>query len=141
MLEHTTEIRVRYAETDQMGVVYHANYVVWMEVGRVEALRSAGLIYAEMERAGFLVAVVGVKVEYKAAARYDDLVRVTARVAELQSRMMRLEYEIRRAADDTLLATGETKHLFVNRELKPVRLPEEYRAAFTGGSKPEPGVA
>ncbi|MDX2268695.1 MAG: thioesterase family protein [Bryobacter sp.] len=132
MLEHTTEIRVRYAETDQMGVVYHANYVVWMEVGRVEALRSVGLIYAEMERAGFLVAVVGVNVEYKAAARYDDLVRVTARVAELQSRMMRLEYEMRRAGDDTLLAKGETRHLFVNRELKPVRLPEEYRAAFLG---------
>ncbi|GAB4362515.1 MAG: thioesterase family protein [Bryobacter sp.] len=132
MLEHTTEIRVRYAETDQMGVVYHANYVVWMEVGRVEALRSVGLIYAEMERAGFLVAVVGVNVEYKSAARYDDLVRVTARVAELQSRMMRLEYEMRRAGDDTLLAKGETRHLFVNRELKPVRLPEEYRAAFLG---------
>lgn len=132
MLEHTTEIRVRYAETDQMGVVYHANYVVWMEVGRVEALRSVGLIYAEMERAGFLVAVVGVNVEYKVAARYDDLVRVTARVAELQSRMMRLEYEMRRAGDDTLLAKGETRHLFVNRELKPVRLPEEYRAAFLG---------
>jgi acyl-CoA thioester hydrolase len=132
MLEHTTQIRVRYAETDQMGVVYHANYVVWMEVGRVEALRSVGLIYAAMEAEGFLVAVVGVNVEYKAAARYDDLVEVTAKVVELQSRMMKLSYAIQRAADGALLAVGETKHLFVNRDLKPVRLPEKYRAAFLG---------
>lgn len=138
MLEHTTQVRVRYAETDQMGVVYHANYVVWMEVARVEALRSVGLIYAEMEAQGFLVAVIGVNLEYKAAARYDDLIDVTARVTELQSRMMRLSYEIRRAQDQTLLAQGETRHMFVNKELKPVRLPEQYRAAFLGQSLREP---
>jgi acyl-CoA thioester hydrolase len=132
MLEHTTQVRVRYAETDQMGVVYHANYVVWMEVARVEALRSVGLIYAEMEAAGLLVAVIGVNLEYKAAARYDDLIDITARVTELQSRMMKLSYEIRRASDRTLLAVGETRHMFVTRELKPTRLPEQYRAAFLG---------
>ncbi len=132
MLEHTAQVRVRYAETDQMGVVYHANYVVWMEVARVEALRSVGLIYAEMEAAGFLVAVIGVNLEYKAAAKYDDLVDITARVTELQSRMMKLSYEIRRASDQTLLALGETRHMFVTRELKPIRLPEQYRAAFLG---------
>jgi acyl-CoA thioester hydrolase len=132
MLEHTTQVRVRYAETDQMGVVYHANYVVWMEVGRVEALRAAGVNYADMEAEGFLVAVIGVNVEYKAAARYDDLVNVRAWVSELQSRMMKLQYEISRANDGTLLASGETRHMFVNRELKPVRLPDKYREAFLG---------
>ncbi len=136
MLEHTTQLRVRYAETDQMGVVYHANYVVWMEVGRVEALRSIGLIYAEMEAAGLLVAVIGVSVEYKAAARYDDLVNVTARVVEIQSRMMKLHYEITRARDGALLARGETRHLFVNREMKPLRLPAHYHAAFLGTPTP-----
>ncbi len=115
-----------------MGVVYHANYVVWMEVARVEALRSVGIVYAEMEREGFLVAVVGVNVEYKAAAKYDEVVEVTARVVELQSRMMKLSYEMKRASDGTVLALGETKHLFVSRELRPVRLPEKYRAAFLG---------
>jgi acyl-CoA thioester hydrolase len=138
MLEHTAQVRVRYAETDQMGVVYHANYVIWMEVARVEALRSVGLIYAEMEASGFLVAVIGVNVEYKAAAKYDDLIDVTARVTELQSRMMKLSYEIRRASDQTLLALGETRHMFVTRELKPTRLPEHYRVAFLGQPIHEP---
>ena len=135
MLEHTTQVRVRYAETDQMGVVYHANYVVWMEVGRVEAMRSAGLNYAEMEREGIRVAVLGVEVQYKAAARYDDLVDITARVVQVQSRMMRIEYDIHRAGDRQLLAQGATKHLFVNLDLKPIRCPEKYYAVFTGASR------
>ncbi len=130
MLEHTTQIRVRYAETDQMGVVYHANYVVWMEVGRVEAMRSAGLNYAEMEREGIRVAVLGVEVDYRAAARYDDLVDVTAKVVEVQSRKMRIEYEIHRASDHVLLATGAPRHLFINHDLKPVRCPDKYFELF-----------
>ncbi len=134
MLEHTTQVRVRYAETDQMGVVYHANYVVWMEVGRVEAMRAAGLNYAEMEREGIRVAVLGVELQYKAAARYDDLVDITARVVEVQSRMMRIEYDMHRAADGQLLAQGATKHLFVNRDLKPIRCPAKYYAVFTGAT-------
>lgn len=133
MLQHTTQVRVRYAETDQMGVVYHANYVVWMEVGRVEAMRSAGLNYADMEKEGVRVAVLGVEVDYKAAARYDDLVDVTAKIVEVQSRKMRIEYEIHRATDGLLLATGATKHLFINHELKPVRCPEKYFQLFQGG--------
>ncbi len=132
MLEHTTTVRVRYAETDQMGVVYHANYVIWMEVGRVEAMRAAGLNYADMEREGVRVAVVGVEVEYRAPARYDDVVEVTARVVEVLSRKMRIEYEMRRASDGQLLATGATRHLFVSHELRPVRCPEKYFAIFQG---------
>ncbi len=117
-----------------MGVVYHANYVVWMEVGRVEAMRAAGLNYAEMEREGIRVAVLGVELQYKAAARYDDLVDITARVVEVQSRMMRIEYDIHRAADGQLLAQGATKHLFVNLDLKPIRCPEKYYAVFAGAA-------
>lgn len=130
MLQHTTQIRVRYAETDQMGVVYHANYVVWMEVGRVEAMRAAGLNYAEMEKEGFRVAVLGVEVDYRAAARYDDLVNVTAKVVEVQSRKMRIEYEIHRHSDQILLATGTTRHLFLNHDMKPVRCPGKYFELF-----------
>jgi acyl-CoA thioester hydrolase len=132
MLQHTTQIRVRYAETDQMGVVYHANYVIWMEVGRVEAMRSAGLVYAEMEKEGVKVAVLGVEVDYRAAARYDDLINVTTRVVEVQSRKMRIEYEIHRDSDGLLLATGATRHLFINQDLKPVRCPEKYFQLFAG---------
>lgn len=135
MLQHTTEIRVRYAETDQMGVVYHANYVVWMEVGRVEAMRSAGLNYAEMEREGVRVAVLGVEVDYKTAAKYDDVVAVTAKVVEVQSRKMRIEYEIHRVADGQLLATGATRHLFISHEMKPVRCPEKYFQLFQGNQR------
>ncbi len=136
MLEHTTQIRVRYAETDQMGVVYHANYVVWMEVGRVEAMRSAGLNYSDMEKEGVRVAVLGVEVDYKAAARYDDLVDVTASVVEVQSRMMRIEYKIHRASDHVLLATGATRHLFINNELKAVRCPDKYLIHFKNEANP-----
>jgi acyl-CoA thioester hydrolase len=134
MLEHTTQVRVRYAETDQMGVVYHANYVVWMEVGRVEAMRAAGLNYAEMEKEGVRVAVLGVEVDYRVAAKYDDLVDVTARVVEVQSRKMRIKYEMKRSMDGVVLATGATRHLFISHELKPVRCPDKYMAIFLGKS-------
>lgn len=137
MLQNTTQIRVRYAETDQMGVVYHANYVVWMEVGRVEAMRAAGLNYAEMEREGIRVAVIGIELDYKAAARYDDLVDVRASVVEVQSRMMRIEYEIRRASDQQLLAVGATRHLFLNFDMKPIRCPAKYHDVLSGKSSAE----
>jgi acyl-CoA thioester hydrolase len=137
MLDNTTQVRVRYAETDQMGVVYHANYVVWMEVGRVEAMRAAGLNYAAMEQEGVRVAVVGVEVEYRAPARYDDVVNVRARVVEVLSRKMRIEYEMTRASDGTLLATGATRHLFVNTEMRPVRCPEKYFQLFRAGEREE----
>jgi len=132
MLQHTTQIRVRYAETDQMGVVYHANYVVWMEVGRVEAMRAAGLSYADMEKDGVKVAVMGIEVDYRAAAVYDDLVDITIKVVEANLRKMRIEYEMRRSPSGKLLATGSTRHLFLNNELRPVRCPEKYFQIFLG---------
>ncbi|MFN8686232.1 MAG: acyl-CoA thioesterase [Acidobacteriota bacterium] len=123
---------MRYAETDQMGVVYHANYIVWMEVGRVEAMRAAGVDYAQMEREGVVVAVVGVEVDYRVAARYDEVVEVGVRVTEVLSRKMRIEYEIRRATDGMVLATGATRHLFVSKELRPMRCPDKYLDVFRG---------
>ncbi|MFN7544031.1 MAG: acyl-CoA thioesterase [Acidobacteriota bacterium] len=123
---------MRYAETDQMGVVYHANYIVWMEVGRVEAMRAAGVDYAQMEREGVVVAVVGVEVDYRVAARYDEVVEVGVRVTEALSRKMRIEYEIRRATDGVVLATGATRHLFVSKELRPMRCPDKYLDVFRG---------
>jgi acyl-CoA thioester hydrolase len=130
MHSHETTLRVRYAETDRMGVVYHANYVIWMEVGRVELCRSLGLRYRDMEEDGVLLAVAEVSCRFLSPARYDDEVIVKARVAEVSSRMIRFEYEMRVAGEDRILATGFTKHVFCNRELKRTRLPDKYCRLF-----------
>jgi acyl-CoA thioester hydrolase len=128
-------LRVRYAETDQMGVVYHANYLVWMEMGRVEYFRSAGFRYRDMEEEGILLAVVGAECRYLAPARYDDEILVRTRVAESASRMVRFAYEIRHGESGMLLAEGSTRHLFCDRSMHPVRLPEKYRSAFEVAGK------
>jgi acyl-CoA thioester hydrolase len=124
-------LRVRYAETDQMGVVYHANYLVWMEIGRVEYCRAAGIVYRDLERdAGILLAVVEVNCRYVSPALYDDEVTVRTWIAEAHPRMLRFGYEMIEATTNRRLATGETRHIFCNRERKPIKLPEKYRAAF-----------
>jgi len=129
----TTEsrLRVRYAETDQMGVVYYANYLVWMEVGRVELCRACGFRYREMEQQdGVLLAVAEANCRYLAPARYDDEVIVRTWIESAHRRMVTFAYEIRSAADNAKLATGYTKHMFLNREFKPVKLPEKYWGMF-----------
>jgi acyl-CoA thioester hydrolase len=126
-----TKLRVRYAETDQMGIVYHANYLIWMEVGRVEYCRAAGIVYRDMERAeGILLAVVEASCRYISPALYDEEVLVRTWVTEANPRMLRFGYEMVEAAAERRLATGETKHVFCNRDRKPLKLPEKYRAAF-----------
>ena len=126
-----TRIRVRYAETDQMGVVYYANYLVWMEVGRAELCRACGFNYQDMEREdGILLAVAEAQCRYSAPARYDDEVTVRTWIEEAGTRMVRFGYEMRVAADGRKLATGFTKHIFVTRDLRPARLPEKYRRMF-----------
>lgn len=133
---HETRLRVRYAETDQMGIVYHANYLVWMEVGRVEYCRAAGLRYRDLEKeTGVLLTVVEANCRYLAPALYDDEIAVQTRVEEFTPRMVRFGYEIRNAATGALLATGFTKHLFLGPERKPRKLPEEFRRYFVGQSK------
>jgi len=131
MSSHLTRIRVRYAETDQMGVVYYANYLVWMEVARVELCKSLGFRYRDMElEDGVLLAVVEAQCRYLYPARFDEEVIVETRVAEANPRLVRFSYEMRLADGDRKLATGSTRHIFCNREMKPVRLPAKYLAAF-----------
>jgi acyl-CoA thioester hydrolase len=131
MQANETKLRVRYAETDQMGVVYYSNYLVWMEVGRVEYCRAAGFNYRDMEQEdGVLLAVVEAHCRYLHPARYDDEVIVSTRVRKAGPRGVQFGYEMRRAADGRLLATGETKHLFCGRDLKPTKLPARRHAQF-----------
>ncbi len=131
MSSHLTRIRVRYAETDQMGVVYYANYLVWMEVARVELCKSLGFRYRDMEiDDGVLLAVVEAQCRYLYPARFDEEVIVETRVAAANPRLVSFGYEMRLADGGRKLATGSTRQIFCNREMKPVRLPQKYRAAF-----------
>ena len=131
MTSHETRFRVRYAETDQMGVVYYANYLVWMEIGRVEYCRAAGIRYKDMEvDDGVRLAVVDAHCRYLHPARYDEEVVVRTRIARANRRMIEFHYEIRDARDGSKLASGETKHIFLGADFKPVKLPEKYLAPF-----------
>lgn len=124
-------LRVRYAETDQMGVVYHANYLVWMEMGRVELCRELGVRYRDMEENdGVLLTVSGASCRYLYPARYDDEVLVRTTVARATTRLLEFSYELKDFSADRLLATGSTTHIFCSRALKPCQLPEKYRQAF-----------
>jgi acyl-CoA thioester hydrolase len=124
-------IRVRYAETDQMGVVYHANYLVWFEVGRVDFIRALGLDYAAMEREeGALIAVVEAKARYKSPARYDDELVVRTTLSRVRGSIVHFHYAVIRVADNTELCTGETIHIVVGRDMKRRAMPEKYAERF-----------
>ena len=126
-----TSFRVRYAETDQMGVVYYANYLIWMEIGRVEFCRAQGIRYRDMEEAdGILLVVSEANCRYSRPARYDDEVRIRTTLAAADPRMIRFEYEIFNQASGTRLAMGFTKHIFCGRDVRPTKLPEKYWAIF-----------
>jgi acyl-CoA thioester hydrolase len=128
---HETSFRVRYAETDQMGVVYYANYLVWMELGRAEYCRAAGVRYRDLEaQDGILLAVVEAHCRYLRPARYDDEIAVKAWVAKANPRMVEFEYEIRNAQTGAQLASGSTKHIFLGRDMRPLKLPEKYSPMF-----------
>ncbi|MEJ8546975.1 YbgC/FadM family acyl-CoA thioesterase [Brevibacillus borstelensis] len=127
---YTHRIRVRYSETDQMGVVYHANYLNWFEVGRTEFIRETGVTYRSLEEKGILLPVTDVSLSYKQPARYDDWVEIRTDLEELSMVRLTFSYEIYRVADEQLLVTGKTKHAFTTMEMKPIRLarvePEVY---------------
>ena len=126
-----SRVRVRYAETDQMGVVYHANYLVWFEVGRVEFIRSLGLDYKTMEREdGVGIAVADVSARYKSPARYDDELVIQTRLLAARGVVVKFGYRIVRAADGALLCEGETMHVVVGKDMKKARLPEKYAKRF-----------
>ena len=115
-------IRVRFAETDQMGVAHHGSYVLWLEAARVEWLRERGVSYREMERSGVSLAVSGVNINYRAAAYFDDEVEIETKLVEGKSRRFRYTYRLIRASDNTLLATAETTHTPVERSGRAIRL-------------------
>jgi acyl-CoA thioester hydrolase len=124
-----TTLRVRYAETDQMGVVYYANFFVWFELGRVELFRQLGFSYKEMEeRDDSYIMVAEARCTYRRPARYDDVIRIRTRVAELRSRSIRFEYELVNDANSELLATGETAHVVCDRTGRPKVLAAKYRS-------------
>lgn len=126
-----SRLRVRYAETDQMGVVYHANYFVWFEVGRVELLRQMGFSYREMEAEdGCAIAVIDARCRYKAPARYDDELLLQTKLTMVRESLIQFSYELLRTEDGELLAEGDTTHIVVDRSMKKSSLPEKYRSAF-----------
>jgi acyl-CoA thioester hydrolase len=131
--ETVSDIRVRYAETDQMGVVYHANYLIWCEIGRTDFIRSRGMSYAEMERQGFLLAVTEVTMRLHASARYDDLVRVTTRLVSVRSRAVEFAYEITRPDTGASIASVGTTLVSVSPEGRPVTLSAGIRALLDRG--------
>jgi acyl-CoA thioester hydrolase len=125
---HETEIRVRYAETDKMGIVHHSNYLIWFEAGRSELCRSRGFSYKEMEEQDNALMVVAESyVRYKSPAFYEDVLKVRTQVAEVRSRSIRFIYEIVRESDGTLVAEGETLHLVTDSNKKVRQIPDAYR--------------
>ena len=130
-----TRVRVRYAETDQMGVVYYANYLVWFEVGRAELMRQRGLDYRQMEmETGCLMAVVEANARYKAPARYDDELIVETTVTGVRGPVVRFSYQILRADDRTLLCEGDTVHVVVGRDMKRCAMPRKYAALLSAAA-------
>ena len=126
-----TTLRVRYAETDRMGVVYHSNFVIWFEVGRVELLRQLGFQYSEMEQHDNChIPVVDLRVRYKAPAQYDDEIVIRTEIKNVRSSLLHFTYEVFRQSDRTLLATGETMHIIVDDKFERRPLPEKYLKAF-----------
>ncbi|MGA9355707.1 MAG: thioesterase family protein [Terriglobales bacterium] len=126
-----TRIRVRYAETDQMGVVYHANHFIWFEVGRVELLRQLGFSYKNMEtQDDCFIAVVDARCRYKAPVHYDDEVIVRTYLTNVREKVIHFGYELLSAEDRRALAEGETTHIVANAQMKPRRLPEKYMTVF-----------
>lgn len=126
-----TRVRVRYAETDQMGVVYHSNHLIWFEVGRVELLRQLGFSYRDMEREdGRFIAVAEAKCRYRAPVYYDEEVVIRTRLKHVRESVVVFSYELLRANGGALLAEGETTHIVTDGSMKIAALPEKYLTVF-----------
>ena len=131
-----TRVRVRYAETDQMGVVYHSNYFIWFEVGRVDLLRQLGFTYREMEQDdGCYIAVVDARCRFKAPARYDDEIIIRTHLKNVRESLIHFGYEAVRESDGTLLAEGETTHIVTDSDMRKRELPSKYVAVFKAAVK------
>lgn len=127
-----SKFRVRYSETDQMGVVYHAHYLVWMEVARTDLIQELGFPYGELEKSGVFLPVIEVQCRYRKSARYGDEIRVRCQVSELKKLKVRLTYEIRR--EDELLAEGVTILGCIDAQGRPQKMPEDLYEAFSAES-------
>jgi acyl-CoA thioester hydrolase len=126
-----SRLRVRYAETDQMGVVYYANYLVWFEVGRTDLLRESGWNYRDMETEGYSLPVIEARCAYRESAKYDDEIDVRTTGVMLSPVRLQFTYEVIRVADAATLATGTTVHATLDRAGRPCRLPERVRTLFS----------
>lgn len=126
----TLDLRVRYAETDQMGVVYHTNYLIWCEMGRTDYIRGGGISYAEIERTGVTLAVAEASVRYLSPARYDDLIRMETTLASVRSRAVAFDYLVRHAETGARLASAHTLLVSIDGDGRPIALPPEIRSAL-----------
>jgi acyl-CoA thioester hydrolase len=136
---HDATVRVRYAETDQMGVVYHANYLVWFEVGRVELMRALGFEYKRMEAEDDCrIVVADAHCRYHHSAVYDEVLRIRTRIAESRNRVVKFSYEVIRDVDGKVLANGETTHVICGRNGRPKMLPKKYHSIFNAVAAPQP---
>jgi acyl-CoA thioester hydrolase len=136
---HDATLRVRYAETDQMGVVYHSNYLIWFEVGRVELMRALGFDYKSWETEDDChIVVVEAHCRYEKPARYDQILRVRTRIAEWRNRIVKFSYEIFLDEDSSLLATGYTTHVICGSNGRPKSLPQKYRDVLSHLNVPNP---
>lgn len=131
MIAATTILRVRYAETDKMGVVYYANYFEWFEVGRCEALRAAGFSYRDLEEQGIMLPVIEASCHYRQPGRYDDEIAVTATGHMLSAARVAFDYDLVRTADQVQLATGRTVHAAIGAQGRPCRLPAHIQELLT----------
>jgi acyl-CoA thioester hydrolase len=139
-LETVSEVRVRYAETDQMGVVYHANYLVWCEIGRTDFIRALGTPYAQLERDGVVLAVSDATMRYHASAKYDDAIRIHTRLADVRSRAITFTYRIVNADTGVLLVSASTGLVSLSTDGRLVALPQSVRTMLDGAVAPVSAV-
>ena len=126
--EFSTEVRVRYADTDQMGVVYYANYFVWLEIARTEFLRHLGVDYRSIEKEKELsLPVIEAYCKYKSPAKYDDVILIKTKVSQMKSSFLRFDYELFNKENKELLVEAYTTHVFIDKDRKPVRMPQEIK--------------
>ena len=126
----TTVIRVRYKETDQMGVVYHGNYFTWFDIGRTEFFRDLDMIYKGLEDVGVLLPVIEANCKYKKPAKYDDEIIITSKLVWLKGIRLKFEYTLHRKGDNELIGEGYTIHAFVDKDLRPINLKRKYKEVW-----------
>lgn len=129
-MEHTTSIKVRYKETDQMGVVYHGNYFTWFDIGRTEFLKNLGLLYSQLEEKGILLPVIEANCKYIKPAKYDDEIVINAKLVMLKGVRLKFQYTLYRKEDNILIAEGYTTHAFVDKNLMPINFKRKYNEVW-----------